>query len=126
MSYSAAHGGTLKGVVTAPRAALANRIMLGVAVIAIMRAGAACAGDPAVAAMAQPQHDFAAHETFSATSTTVLPEFTKRHTVSDPRLTAPSQLLTVPSEYKLLEIPEIKAYSATDFRPRGHSIFDSD
>jgi hypothetical protein len=126
MSHSAAHGGTLKGVVTAPRAALTNRIMLGVAVIAIMRAGAACAGDPAVAAMAQPQHDFAPRETFSATSGTALPEFTKHYTLSDPLLMAPHPLLTAPAEYKLLEIPEIKSYSATDFRPRGRSIFDSD
>jgi hypothetical protein len=125
MSYSAAHGGTRYGVVTALRAALADRIMLGVAALAIMRAGAACAGDPAVA-MAQPQHDFAARETFSATSGTALPEFTKHYTLSDPLLTAPRPLLTPPPAYKLLEIPEIKSYSATDFRPRGHSIFDAD
>jgi hypothetical protein len=35
-------------------------------------------------------------------------------------------LLTAPIEYKLLEVPELKAYSTTEFRPRGHSIFDSD
>jgi hypothetical protein len=125
MPYSAAHGGTLQGVVTPPRAALADRIMIGIAVLAIMRTGAACAGDPAVAAMAQPRNDFAARETFSATSGTALPDFTKHYTLSDPLLTAPHPLLTAPPPaYKLLEIPEIKSYSATEFRPRGHSIFD--
>jgi hypothetical protein len=126
MSHSAAHGGTPKGVVTALRAALPDRFMLGVAVLALMRTGAACAGDPAVAAMAQPQYDFASRETFSATSATALPGFPKHYTVPDRLLTAPSLLLPVPSEYKLHEIPEIKSYSTTDFRPRGHSIFDSD
>jgi hypothetical protein len=126
MSHSAAHGGTPKRVVTALRAVLADRIMLGVAVLAITRAGAACAGDAAVAAMAQPQHDFASRETFSAGSAMALPEFTKHYTVSDPLLTAPSPVVTVPPGYKLLEIPQIKSYSATDFRPRGRSIFDSD
>src|ERR1700728_3118007 len=122
MPYSAAHGGTLQGVVTPPRAALADRIMIGIAVLAIMRTGAACAGDPSVAAMAQPRNDFAARETFSATSGTALPDFTKHYTLSDPLLTAPHPLLTAPPPaYKLLEIPEIKSYSATEFRPRGHS-----
>jgi hypothetical protein len=115
MSYSAAHGGTPKGVVMALRAAIADRF-LGAAVLTLMRAGAAWAGDPAVADVAQPQHDLAARETFS---TTALPEFTKHYTPSDP-------LLTAPSEYELPEIPEIKSYSTTDFRPRAHSIFDSD
>ena len=126
MPYSVAHGGTPKGVVTALRSARADRCMLGVAALALMRAGAACAGDPAIAAMAQPQQDFAARETFSATPATALPEFTKHYTYSDPLLTAPSPLITAPTGYKLLEIPELKSYSATDFRPRGHSIFDAD
>ena len=126
MSYSVAHGGTPKRVVTALRAALADRCMLGVAVVVLLRAGTACASDPAVGAMAQPQHDFAQRETFSATPATALPEFAKHYTLSDPRLTAPSPLVTAPTGYKFLEIPEIKAYSSTDFRPRGHSIFDSD
>jgi hypothetical protein len=126
MSHSAAHGGAPKGVATALRAALADRCMLGIAALALMRAGAACAGDPAIAAMAQPQYDFGPREAFSATSVTALPEFTKHYTLSSPLLTAPSPLITEPTGYKLLEIPELKSYSATDFRPRGHSIFDSD
>ena len=115
------------------RAALAHRRVLGIAALALVRAGAACAGDPAIAAMAQPQHDFGSRETFSAASATALPEFTKHYTVSDPLLSAPSPLITAPSPlitapigYKLPEIPELKSYSATDFRPRGHSIFDAD
>ena len=116
MSYSAAHGGTPKGVVTALRAALPDRLLLGVAVLTLMRTGQACAGDPAGAATAQPEHGLAPRGTFP---TTALPEFTKHYTLSDP-------LLTAPSDYGLREIPETKSYSATDFRPRGRSIFDGD
>jgi hypothetical protein len=114
MPYSAAHGDTPKGVVTALRAAMSDRLVLGLAVLALMRAGAACAEDPA--AQAQPGRDIAARTTFKAAA---LPEFTKHYTLSDP-------LLTAPSTYRLSDIPETKSYSATEFRPRGHSIFDAD
>ncbi len=115
MSYSAAHGGTRKGVVTAPRAALAHRLLLSLVVLALLRAGGACAGDLAVAAT-ETQLGLASRQT---SSTAALPEFTKHYILSDP-------LLTAPREYGLREIPETKSYSATDFRPRGRSIFDSD
>jgi hypothetical protein len=114
MSYFAAHGNTPKGVVTAPRAAMGDRLLLGLAVLALMHARAACAEDPA--AQAQSEHDVAPRTTFKAAT---LPEFTKHYTLSDP-------LLTAPREYRLTELPETKSYSATEFRPRGHSIFDAD
>jgi hypothetical protein len=114
MSYSAAHGYTPTGVVTALRAAMGDRLLLGLAVIALMRAGVACAEDPA--AQTQPGHEIAARTSFKAAA---LPEFTKHYTLSDP-------LLTAPSEYRLSQLPETKTYSATEFRPRGHSIFDAD
>jgi hypothetical protein len=114
MPYSAAQGDTPKGVVTALRAAMSDRFVLGLAVLALMRTGVACAEDPA--AQAQPEHDIAPRTSFKAAA---LPEFTKHYTLSDP-------LLTAPSEYRLLQIPETKSYSATEFRPRGHSILDAD
>jgi hypothetical protein len=114
MPYSAAQGDTPKGVVTALRAAMGHRFVLGLAVVALMRTGAACAEDPA--AEAQPEHDVTPRTSFK---TAALPEFTKHYTLSDP-------LLTAPSEYRLLQIPETKSYSATEFRPRGRSIFDAD
>jgi len=102
--------------VTALRAALANRLLLSAAVLTLLRAGGACAGDLAFAATTEAPHGRASRQTFS---TTALPEFTKHYTLSDP-------LLTAPREYRLSEIPETKSYSTTDFRPRGRSIFDSD
>jgi hypothetical protein len=114
MPYPAAQGDTPQGVVTAPRAAMSGRLVLGVAVLALMRAGAARAEDPA--AQAQPEHDGAPRTSFRAAA---LPEFTKHYTLSDP-------LLTAPSEYRLSKMPETKSYSATEFRPRGRSIFDAD
>jgi hypothetical protein len=114
MSYTAAQGDTPKSVVTAPRAAMGDRLLLGLAVLALMRAGGACAEDPA--AQAHPEHDVAQRTSFKAAT---LPEFTKHYTLTDP-------LLTAPSEYRLSAVPETKAYSATEFRPRGRSIFDAD
>jgi hypothetical protein len=100
--------------VTAPRAAMGERLLLGFAVIALMRAGIACAED--TAASAHLEHEVAPRTSFKAPA---LPEFTKHYTLSDP-------LLTAPSEYRLSQLPETKSYSATEFRPRGHSIFDAD
>jgi hypothetical protein len=117
MSYSAAQGDTPKSVVTALRAAMADRLLLGLAVLALMRAGVACAEDPA--ARAQPEHDVAPRTSFKGAT---LPEFTKHYTLTDP-------LLTAPIEYRLSTVPatlETKSYSATEFRPRGRSIFDAD
>jgi hypothetical protein len=114
MSYSAAHGDTPKGVLTALRAARGDRLLLGLAVLALMRAGVACAEDPA--AQAQREHDVAPRTSFKPTA---LPEFTKHYALSDP-------LLTAPGNYRLSEMPETKSYSATEFRPRGRSIFDAD
>jgi hypothetical protein len=114
MSHSAAQGNTPKGVVTALRAAMGDRLALGLAILALMRTAVACAEDPA--APAQLERDAAPRTSFRAAT---LPEFSKHYTLSDP-------LLTAPSEYRLLQIPETKSYSATEFRPRGHSIFDAD
>src|ERR1700722_16412919 len=115
MSYFAAQGGTPESVVTAaPRAAIGDRLLLGLAVLALLRAGEACAEDPA--ARAQPEHDVAPRTSFKAAT---LPEFTQHYTLTDP-------LLTAPSEYRLPALPEAKSYSATEFRPRGRSIFDVD
>jgi hypothetical protein len=115
MSHSAAHGATPpKGVVTALRAAVGGGFLLGLAILALMRAGVACADDPAV--QTQPENDLAPRTSFKPAA---LPEFTKHYTFSDP-------LLTAPSDYRLSQLPETKTYSATEFRPRGHSIFDAD
>jgi hypothetical protein len=114
MSYSAAQGDTPKGVVTALRAATGDHLLLGLAVLALMRTGTACAEDPAF--HAQLERDAAPRTSFKAAT---LPEFSKHYTLSDP-------LLSAPSEYALSQIPETKSYSATEFRPRGHSIFDAD
>jgi hypothetical protein len=115
MSYTAAQGDTPKSVVTAAlRAAMGDRLLLGLAVLALMRAGGACAEDSA--AQAHPEHDVAPRTSLKAAT---LPEFTKHYTLTDP-------LLTAPSEYRLSAIAETKSYSATEFRPRGRSIFDAD
>ena len=114
MSYPAAQGDTPKGVVTALRAAMGDRLLFALAVLALMRTGAACAEDPA--AQAQSEYDVAPRTSFKAAA---LPEFTKHYILSDP-------LLTAPRDYRLTELPETKSYSATEFRPRGHSIFDAD
>jgi hypothetical protein len=114
MPYFAAHGITPSGVVTAPRAAMGEGLLLGLAVIALLRAGVACADEPG--APAHPERELASSTSFK---TTALPEFTKHYTLSDP-------LLNAPGDYRLSELPQTKAYSATEFRPHGRSIFDAD
>jgi hypothetical protein len=114
MSYSAAHGNTPKRAVTALRAAMGERLLTGLAILALIRAGAACAEDPA--AQAQPHQDVAPRTYFNAAA---LPEFTHHYTLSEP-------LLSAQSDYRVAAMPETKSYSATEFRPRGRSIFDAD
>jgi len=115
MSYFAAQGATpLKGVVTALRAAIGDRVVLGVAILALTRAGVACADAPVPQML--PESDGAPRTPFKAAA---LPEFTKHYTLTDP-------LLTAPSDYRLSQLPETKSYSATEFRPHAHSIFDAD
>jgi hypothetical protein len=113
MSYSAAHGDTPKGVVMALRAAMSEHCLLSLAVLALLRAGVGCAADQAAQA---PEQILAARTSLKSTA---LPQFTKQYTLSDP-------LLSAPSEYRLVAMPETKSYSSTEFRPRGHSIFDAD
>jgi len=103
-----------KSIVTALRGVMGDRLLTGLAVLALLRAGAACAEDPA--AQAQLHHDVAPRTYFKAAA---LPEFTQHYTLSDP-------LLTAPSDYRVPEMPETKSYSATEFRPHGRSIFDAD
>jgi hypothetical protein len=103
-----------KSVVKALRAAMDNRLLTGLAVLALIRAGAACAEDPS--AQAQPQQDAAPRTHFNVPA---LPEFTQHYTLSDPKLSASS-------DYRVAEVAETKSYSATEFRPHGRSIFDAD
>jgi hypothetical protein len=96
------------------RAATSDRFLVSLAVLALMRAGVTCAADPGV--VAQPERNA---EVRTSIKSTTLPEFTKHYSLSDP-------LLSAPSEYRLSAMPETKSYSATEFRPRGRSIFDAD
>jgi hypothetical protein len=114
MSHFAAQGTTPPGVVTALRGARVERLLLGVALIALLRAGGARADDPLL--QAQSGREAAPHTSYAAPA---LPVFTKHYTLSDP-------LLTAPSDYRLSALPETKTYSAAEFRPRGRSIFDAD
>jgi len=100
--------------VTALRAAMGDGFPFCLAMLALLRTGLACADEPDV--QTRLENDVAAHTSFKAAA---FPEFTKHYTLSDP-------LLTAPSDYRLSQLPETKAYSATEFRPRGHSIFDAD
>ena len=97
------------------RAAMGERVLLGMAILTLIRAGEACAANPADTAGTQPER-VAPRAAFSSPA---LPEFTKRYTLSDP-------LLTAPSLYTLPQTPETKAYSSKDFRPRGRSILEAD
>jgi len=86
------------------RGGLCGGFLVGVVMLTLLRAGEALAADQASApGAAKPEP-------------------------SDLRDSAPlsSSLFTVPNSNSVAGVPEPKAFSTKDFRPRGHSILDSE
>ncbi|HTV96899.1 MAG TPA: hypothetical protein VME42_12885 [Steroidobacteraceae bacterium] len=100
-----------------------DRLVLGIAVLALLRWGEALA-DPASAAatLEQSTHGGAPRASLSA-APLAGPMFTGRPyaatSLADP-------LLTAPSLYTLPDLAEQSRFSSTDFRPRGASVLDTD
>ncbi|MGO9512505.1 MAG: hypothetical protein ACLP2F_02540 [Steroidobacteraceae bacterium] len=92
-------------VATAERSSICDRILVGLVLLALVRAGEALAGDQASAAAVARKPD-----------------------QSDLRQPASftSSLFAAPEISPLPSLPETKSFSAKDFRPRGQSIAVSD
>jgi hypothetical protein len=94
-----------------------TRKRIALALLTLISAGEACAGDLAGTTVGPPEREIAPRISFTTPGFGSLSH--RAYTVSDP-------LLTAPSSYALREMPETKTYSSRDFRPRGRSVFDAD
>jgi hypothetical protein len=117
MPYFAPHRVARKRILAALTAGIGDRFLSGVAVLTLLGAGEACAGDPLSGAATQPERDVGPRVSLTAPAFGSITQ--RAYTLSDP-------LLAVPGPYALGELPETKVYSSKDFRPRGRSMFDSD
>lgn len=91
-----------------------RRLFLGLAAFTIIKAGEALAADQAGAPALTPGRN------------EPRPPMPVSAAPFAPRFSLPTALSPIPREYSLPPAPESRSYSNTDFRPRGHSIFDKD
>jgi hypothetical protein len=96
----------------AARSSNCTRALFGVAVLMLLGAGDALAGDAAAELGTRPRVDDLRTPAAGGTKSFVGPLF------------APP--LYMPGAYALLEPAETKSYSGKDFRPRGRSVFETD
>jgi hypothetical protein len=114
-----------------------KRFFLGLAAFTLIRATEALAADsvtvPALrpnsneahppAALREPLHAFAPQPFSGSLGGPPDPAFAAPR---DEHFGLPAALLPVPRDYSLPPAAESHAFSSTDFRPRGHSVFDTD
>jgi hypothetical protein len=89
-----------------------DKMLVGLAILTIVRASPALAGEQAVPTVTAANPDFPVAREFAPTSTRLLP--------------LPSAYQAAPSTYQAIDLPEFKSFSAAEFRPRGRSILDKD
>jgi hypothetical protein len=102
---------------------LRGRIFVGIAMIAMMRAGEAFAADPLSIESEReaPARDDWRHPTALSPSLFKVP-----HAYSIPSAPDAYVMPGIPDAYAFETLPETKTYSAKDFRPRGRSLFEAD
>jgi hypothetical protein len=107
----------------AVRNGICDRFLFGLALLTLVRAGEAAASEQAAGATAARPETQVRTEVPAAASGFTGPLFMKQpytpHLLSDP-------LLTAPGAYRLGNVPDARAFSEKDFRPRGRSMFDPD
>jgi len=89
-----------------------DRMLVGLAILAFLRASEALAGEQVPPAVSAAKPDFNIAREFAPASTFMLP--------------LPSSYQTVPSSYEAFDLPAFKTFSAAEFRPRGRSILEKD
>ena len=116
-----------------------KRFFLGVAAFTLIRATEALAADSATVSTVRPSSN-EAHPPAALSAPLHAQPFSSepfsgspRPAFSDPAFVAAPDghfglpaALTLPRDYSLPPAAESHAFSSTDFRPRGHSIFDTD
>jgi hypothetical protein len=88
----------------APRAGICDRFLVGLVAITLVRAGEALAGEQASASDSIDRPE---------------PGDSRQSTI------LPASLFDAPGKFPMPGAPEISGFSSKEFRPRGHSIFES-
>jgi hypothetical protein len=110
-----------------------KRFFFGVAAFTLIRATEALAADSATVPALRPNSN-EAHPPAALSAPLHTPLHTQPFTSepfsgsmgADEHFGLPAASLTIPRDYSLPPAAESHAFSSTDFRPRGHSIFDTD
>jgi hypothetical protein len=89
-----------------------ERVLVGLAILTIVRASEALAGEQIPPTVSAAKPDLNVAREFTPTSAFMLP--------------LPSSYAAVPSSYQTVDLPVFKSYSAAEFRPRGHSMLEKD
>jgi hypothetical protein len=151
------HPARPRSAVTAVRSGICDRFLFGLALLTLVRAGVALAGEAGAPNAARPALELrpeaalsiSSGTEFSASPGTALSApsgaafstpFGTARSASAAALAVPSsfdvirrpytsrllseQLPMAPRAYRLDAVPEVPAFSAKDFRPRGRSMFD--
>jgi hypothetical protein len=115
------HRAPPRRAVTKVRGGICDRFLFGLALLTLVRAGEALAGEaagPAAAKAAELELRPGARLFASPLAGPPFTPYTAR-SLGDP-------LLTAPGTYRLDDISQRPSFSAKDFRPRGRSILDAD
>jgi hypothetical protein len=94
-----------------------DRMLVGLAILTIVRASEALAGEQVPPTVDSAKPDFSTAREFGHTSAFLLP-------LSSSYQLVPSSYQHVPASFQAVDLPEIKSFSAADFRPRGHSMLE--
>jgi hypothetical protein len=89
-----------------------DKMLVGLAILTIVRASEALAGEQVPPTVGAAKPDFNVAREFTPTS-----EF---------MLQLPSSYPAVPSSYEAVDLPVFKSFSTAEFRPRGRSIVEKD
>ena len=89
-----------------------DRMLVGFAILTIVRTSEALAGEQVPPTVSAAKPDFNVAREFTPAPAFMLP--------------LPSSYPAVPSSYQAVDLPAFKSFSAVEFRPRGHSIMEKD
>jgi hypothetical protein len=153
------HPARPRSAVTAVRSGICDRFLFGLALLTLVRAGEALAGEAGSSGAARAELEFRPGTALSTSSEALspapfgaglsapsgaafyAPSGTLHPALSGAEISTPGfadvirqpytshllsdQLHVAPRAYRLDAMPEIPAFSARDFRPRGRSMFDT-
>jgi hypothetical protein len=89
-----------------------DRMLVGFAILTIVRTSEALAGEQVPPTVGAAKPDFNVAREFTPAPAFMLP--------------LPSNYPALPSSYQAVDLPAFKSFSAPEFRPRGHSILEKD